>query len=256
MKLEALETTDRIPRGSIPLYFQIERVLRTRIGEGEYPPGSSLPNEAQLCEQFGVSRSTVRQALAVLQREGLITRRAGKGTSVAIRAPGEAYPASLGSFQDFFMYARETTYHHLSAAAVNPPPEVAERLKISPGSQVMGYRGLRSGGGRPFVFVTSWLPMSIGRQFTKEDMQHGPMVLLVGAKFGINIAEIQQHLGATLANKEIAELLDVRARSPILLAKRLYLSAGGDPVDFTINYFCPDRFEYQQRFVRSGARDR
>lgn len=248
--------SEHIPRGSIPLYFQIERVLRGRIGDGDYAAGTSLPNEAQLSQEFGVSRSTVRQALAALQREGLITRRAGKGTTVAVRAPGDVFTASLGSFQDFFMYARESTYHHISAAAVDPPAEVAERLKIIPDAQVMGYLGMRSGSGRPFVYVTSWLPMSIGQQFTAEDMPHGPMALLLGPKLGIHIVEIRQHLSATLATKDVAEVLDVRPRSPILLAKRLYLSTGGVPVDFTINYFNPERFEYQQRFVRSDVRDR
>lgn len=238
-----------IARGSIPLHFQIERLIRARIQSGDYPPGAALPSEAQLCQEFQVSRSTLRQALGSLQRERLITRHSGKGTFVAARAAGDSFAGFLGSIEDIFAYARETEYQLLTSARVEPPPEVTAMLKIPPGSKVMEYHGLRRRGGPPFVYVTTWLPLNIGQQIDPADIRSGPIVLLISELVGIRIAEVQQWMTVTLASREVARALKVPLRSPMLLVKRLYLSSEGVPVDFTVNYFRPDLFELHQRFV-------
>src|SRR5262245_6414403 len=175
--IPAMPTGDRersrIARGSIPLHFQIERVIRARIQSGDYPPGAALPSEAQLCQEFQVSRSTLRQALGSLQRERLITRHSGKGTFVAAPVSGDSFAGLLGSIDDIFAYARETQYRLLAFAHVEPSDEVTAMLKVPPGSKVIEYHGLRCRNGPPFVYVTTWLPMNIGQQLDPADIQSG-----------------------------------------------------------------------------------
>src|SRR5665647_2612042 len=67
----------------VPLYYQLQEIIRSRIESGQWQPGQQLPPEAELCEEFSLSRGTVRQALADLVREGLLHRRRGKGSFVA-----------------------------------------------------------------------------------------------------------------------------------------------------------------------------
>lgn len=249
------ESLHTIPRGSIPLHFQIERILRARMRSGDYPSGALLPSEGELSQQFGVSRSTIRQALGSLQGEGIVTRQPGRGTFVTSRPPGENFTGPLGSIEDIFVYVQETNYQLLSAVPIEPPPEVAQLLKVPTAAKVMEYRGVRFRGGPPFVYITTWLPMNLGQQITPEDIQNKPIVLLIDTQFGIRIGELQQRITATLATQDVAQVLNLPLRSPILLIKRLYLSREGVPVEFTANYFCPDRFEYHQRFVRAGVRE-
>lgn len=237
-----------VARGSIPLYFQLERVLRSRLQSEQYPLDGTLPGEVELCREFGVSRSTVRQALATLQREGLIARHPGRGTFP--RRQHEAFSWQLGSIQDIFDYARETKYRLLSRSSVEPPPAVAQLLKTSVGTKVMQYRGVRSQTGLPFVYTTTWLPMNLGEQIRAEEIRSNPIVVLIESLCGIQIGEVQQHTTAIPATREVAQVLNVPVRCPILLVKRLYFSREGIPVDFAVNYFAAQRFEYHERLMR------
>ena len=80
----------------VPMYYQLKLQLQADIREGRMRPGDMLPPECELCEQLGVSRPTVRQAMSELVAEGLLTRRKGKGTFVA--APAER-PVDARFFQ-------------------------------------------------------------------------------------------------------------------------------------------------------------
>lgn len=81
----------------IPYYLQISESLRARIQAGEWPRGSQIPTEAELCQAYDVSRITIRQALALLVRDGLLVRGRGKGTFV--REPNlTAAPRTVSSF--------------------------------------------------------------------------------------------------------------------------------------------------------------
>ncbi len=194
----------------------------------------------------------MRQALSSLQREQLIVRQPGKGTFVTSRERNgdEGFTGPLGSIEDIFTYARETTYELLSMGPVEAPPDVAQLLKLPPGARLMEYRGLRARSGPPFVYIKSWLPLNIGQQITREEIQNHPIVVLIESLCGIRIGEVQQRMTATLADQEAARVLDVPKRSPILLVKRLYFSSDGVPVDYSINHFSPGRFEYHVRLLR------
>ena len=70
---------------SIPLYYQLETILREKIRSGEYPPGDPFPTEDQLVQSYRLSRITVRKALSALEKDGLIDRKRGKGSVVTER---------------------------------------------------------------------------------------------------------------------------------------------------------------------------
>src|SRR5205823_5738841 len=86
----ALSDSDRAPltrEFGLPLYQQIQHLLRHRIVKGEYPAGSKIPSETELCRALGVSRVTVRQALRELVRDDMLVKAHGKGTFVAANTP-------------------------------------------------------------------------------------------------------------------------------------------------------------------------
>lgn len=244
-------TPSPIVRGSIPLYFQIERILRDRLRSGHYPGSESLPAETDLCREFSVSRSTVRQAISVLQREGLIVRHAGRGSFPG--QPDTTFSWQVGSVQDIFDYARETSYRLLSRLALEPPPEVAKLLDIANDTEVIQYRGVRSRGGPPFVYSITWLLKSLGEQIRVDEIRSSPIVVLIETLCGIQVAEVHQRTTAIAASREVAKILEIPVRSPILLVKRLYFSKERVPIDFAVNYFTAQRFEYSQRLTRFRA---
>src|SRR5579864_8891307 len=85
----------------VPFYFQLAELIEQAIVSGRWDPGSRLPSEPELCEQFGLSRTTVRQALSRLEQRGLIERLKGQGTFVQRGQPGLwLLQSSEGFFQE------------------------------------------------------------------------------------------------------------------------------------------------------------
>jgi GntR family transcriptional regulator len=72
----------KLKSGPIPLYYQLETVFRNKIASGEWSVGSKIPNELELSKNYGVSVMTIKQALATLVTEGIISRKRGSGTFV------------------------------------------------------------------------------------------------------------------------------------------------------------------------------
>jgi DNA-binding transcriptional regulator YhcF (GntR family) len=109
----------RLVSGPIPLYFQLEQILRSRIAGGEFKAEAALPSEDQICSQYGISRITVRRALAALNAQGLITRRRGVGSFLAAQQRG-VQPRLTGSLSEFLATAAQSGWSNVIQACGSP----------------------------------------------------------------------------------------------------------------------------------------
>ena len=146
-------------RPGIPRYLQIAEDIRRELrGEGE-----QIASEHALCARYKVSRPTIRQALDVLVQEGRIYRHAGRGT-FATAVVGDPRLRVIGSVDDMLAMADENWFKVLSREFVRVPPNIAQALKLVPGS--LGYRviGVRHSEDGPFQHVTAWMPEATATQ--------------------------------------------------------------------------------------------
>jgi DNA-binding GntR family transcriptional regulator len=162
----------------VPRYQQIARELKAAIVGGQYPVGARLPTEAELCDSFGISRFTAREAVRLLATAGLVTRRQRAGT-VVIALPGEArYTPTLASLNDLQQYARDTEMRVVYVGRIALDRARARAFGAEPGAEwihavgirhesatagaasARGARGavrVRPGDGRPFCVVRVFL---------------------------------------------------------------------------------------------------
>jgi GntR family transcriptional regulator len=163
----AARRTDPAPRVSRdagePLYRQLAALIGDRIGSGAWSPGSRLPTEPGLMAEHGISRITVRQAIALLVRGGLVVTRPGKGSFVA--APKVSH--DLGALRGFYDALRDqglepqTELLEFSPSSGSADPALPEGLDLP-----VRLRRLYSLEGSPFAVVDAWLPAAaaaIGR---------------------------------------------------------------------------------------------
>ena len=144
-------------RPGIPRYLQIADDIRRELrGEGE-----QIASEHSLCTRYKVSRPTIRQALDVLVQEGRIYRHAGRGTfSTAVT--GDPRMRVIGSIDDMMALAAENWFKLISRELVRVPPNIAQALKLPPGSPAYRIVGVRHSENGPFQHVTAWVPEPIG----------------------------------------------------------------------------------------------
>jgi GntR family transcriptional regulator len=146
----------RIDRDSpVPFWFQLAGVIEHAISSGRWRPGERLPSESELCSHFEISRTTVRQALARLEQEGMVIRRKGFGTFVASASPRMWLVQSQeGFFQDeVFRLGRAVTSEILRREVTELPSWAAAALALPEGSQGVVMERLRSVDGRLALVV-------------------------------------------------------------------------------------------------------
>lgn len=211
-------------------YRVIADELRSAIASGTYAPGDRLPGENALMEHYGVARMTARQALAVLQNEGLTATRRGAGVFVRDFQPiirdgikrlsrdrwltGRGIWGGDGE-------RRPLTVDNLKVREVRAPAYVAEVLGITTGERVVERERRYLLDGRPVLLATSWLPASIaaGTPIARKDTGEGGLYARL-AELGYAPTHFREDLRARMPSGEEASTLDIPAGTPVITVAR------------------------------------
>src|SRR5256886_2250108 len=205
-------------RPGIPRYLQIADAIRQDLrGEGE-----RIPSEHALCKRFKVSRPTIRQALDVLVEEGLLYRHAGRGTFSTPSAGADPKLRVIGSVGDMMALGDESWFKLVAREIVPVPANIAHALRLPPRSSVYQISGVRHADNGPFQHVTAYVPLTIGTALSDEDLSKTSLIGAIERVLGVPIKLMEQVVDAALAPRQIAELLQVRPRTPLLLFERTY----------------------------------
>ena len=142
----------------IPLYYQLAEQLGEQIQAGELEPGAQIPSEREMSEQFGISRMTVRQAIAYLVQQGVLVVKQGVGTFVA--EPKLAHDALhlLGFTEEMMRRGGTATSRTLEQAVITPPKGVANELGLKPGEAVVKIVRLRLSADTPLLLEAIFIP--------------------------------------------------------------------------------------------------
>lgn len=238
----------------IPLYYQLENLLREQINSGAYVAGDRLPTESELIAQYGVSRITVRQALLALAAEGVIERRQGRGTFVVERKnKRRAFRGQThltGSLDEIIEMGLATPVKVLEMNRVEAGAHEAERLGLKPGEPIYRVKRLRLRQGKPYSLIVNCLPVEIGARFTRAELSSGSLLKTIESKLGLRPEHADQQITAALADPYVAGLLDVRVGSALLSIERVVYTAEEQPVEYVHVLYRSDLYSYAVRLTR------
>jgi GntR family transcriptional regulator len=235
-----------------PLYRRVYHALHDQILAEHWPPGSLLPNEPTLAQQFSVSRVTIRRSLAELEREGLIERRRGHGTTVRSRWPSPPVHAEVSGFVasiKSLVAQTEVDLLHYDVAPV--PMAVARTLEIEPESRALHMIRLRRFGGAPYCHQVNWLRADVADRLDRDDVATRGLVQ-VYEDLGLLPRTAEQRCFARAAGTTVASLLDVTASAPVLGVERIFRDAEGKPFDVMSGLYRADRFVFDMTMHLGG----
>jgi GntR family transcriptional regulator len=214
----------------VPLYHQLQAVLKAEIESRKWQPDEQLPNEAKLAERFGVSKITVRQALQELADLGYIRREHGRGTFVERRKFDEG-PRELTSFtEEMRRHELIAQSHILSQTTIEAEAKVADALHIPLKSQVFVLKRVRLAGGEPMSVQTAHIPGSLVPQL--EVREEDSLYELLQSRYHLYAARARETYFAALAQTPTAELLGVAPGSPVFEVERVTLLPNEKPFEF------------------------
>ena len=223
-----------------------QQELRQAITGGAYRPGSQLPTEAALCEMLGVSRTVVREALRVLEDDGLVARRHGVGTFVRNHAILKNLNFNFGITEMIESAGLKSGTSHLAIQTENADQEKAEQLHVPVGTSLITVERVRTADGRPVVYSLDTLTESL-----LQRADFNPQLLLTQSIYNI----LQNSLGQVI-EYGIARLLPVAAPEHVAVklnlppnALTLYIvqtdySSADEPLVYSCEYHLPDAFDF------------
>lgn len=236
--------TKLIQRKKLPLYFQIESILRSKILTGELKEGDRLPPENELSKQFGVSPLTVRQALSFLVEEGLLDRKPGIGTIVK-KNPDEKITLSLsGKIDELLSVGLETETKCLRSEIIRGLDRPMRYLKLSEADPFYFMEKVRYWKGIPIMVVREYAPWSLIRLSSKDEKSILSLYSILTQKKGLTLKEVFQTIESLIADKEIASLLQIEMGSPLFYVERTFIEESGVPFLFQVTFTRAEYFKF------------
>lgn len=235
----------------IPLYIQLETLLRNKIELGEISSTEKLPSGKELSQTYGVSQITVKKALATLSAEGLLRRQRGKGTFISGGLNGFRSIKLTGSMEDLIAHGLETKVRILEVKKTTASERVAKFLKIPIREEILLFRRLRQTGDKPFAYVVNYLPTKIGLRITPQDLKTKTMLQVLEKKLRLPLGPIRQSIEAMAADGEIASHLNIHIHDPVLHVETEVFLKSGEPLELVHTFYRADRYRYTIEVIRS-----
>lgn len=236
-------------------YAELARKLTGAVLSGKYPPDSLIPSEVELAQAYGVARGTVRSALSVLERDGLVERRRGAGTRVRQQQHHETFGQTLDGLESLLQYARDTRRVVRSAKRCVLDRAEATFLGAEPGSRWVRIRNFRyepGRNGRPICFNESYVHIRLAGVTRYIHDGKSAICDLIERHCGVRTHLIDQELQVATIPAYLAEDLDASEGMSALRIFRRYRDATGWLFEISVSLHPSDRFSYRMQLRRSA----
>jgi len=241
--------------GPIPKHHQLTEILRKRIISGKLKPNDQFPTEETLCQEYQVSRGTVRQAIGTLVHEGLIHREQGRGTFVT-PAQTQSTFFTLTSFDEAMRQQHRQPSTRLLTKELRPAtPVVAERLALTTHEPVIHITRLRLANDEPVVFECRHLAQSLCPQLIEDDLEQESIHWLLIHKYNLPLIRATHTMEARILSPEEAEILQVQAGTAAFFVDRLTYTIHDDqgerPAVWYQAFYRGDEYHFKAEFQAS-----
>lgn len=237
----------------LPLYKSLANTLEGRIYNGDWPVGSALPTEADLCKNFQASRHTLRHALQILETSGLIFRRQGAPTQIISRQKLRRFTQSFNSPVDILSYPRDTYRVNLVEEFIEIDKVQAEMIGCPAGSSWYHIGGIRKR--QETEEIISWSDIYILPQFASltTDPEHSQVMVFeqIEKRYGARIERAELDVYALAAPPDIAEHLKLKTSDPCLVIIRRYFDIQDKLFEVTVTYHPEKKYVYSMEFRAS-----
>ena len=224
---------------SIPLYIQFKDHLLAQIRNGELQPGQRLPPTRQFCEQFKISRITVRKALEELTLDGLVKTVKGKGTYITQELEQEFHP--LASFsQQMKALNRVPSSQLLDSKVTSATEGLANELKISVGTPVIMIERLRLSNNEPWAWQTAYLPQALCPNILTYDLHNNSLYQLLREKYTLLPFDSEHKYDARLASHNERDKLNLPEPSAVLVMRQTSFLENARPFEYTRTIYRPN----------------
>jgi len=218
----------------IPLYVQIVAGLRAKISAGDYLPGQKIPPESQLCQEFGVSRITIRRAVKTLVDECLLYTKQGKGTFVNAVKIGRRLPQLYSFSEDMRELGYEPSSKVLERILVEADPETATLLDLPESDHLVNkISRVRMANKIPILIEQTFIPHYLCPDLLEESFDHKSLYHTLTERYRLELDRAEETYEVRFPTASEAKELGCKRSLPAFSIQRLAFHKGGGVVELT-----------------------
>ncbi len=232
----------KITHPQLPRYYQIEQAILAHIQKNIIQAGEQLPSEAELAQQYQVSRITAKRALDDLVGQGWAYRQQGRGTFVSHTRIKDM--SGFRSFtKDILSKGHTPSSRVVQFEQIPAGEEEAARLKLNVGDPVYLLKRIRYADDHPVAFETAFLPVRLFPNLIQYNLNES-LFSVLNDHYHITPTWADAEIQASNSTPEIASLLGMRAGDAVLTAYRLTYTETFELVEYVISIYCGSRFTF------------
>ena len=224
---------------------QITISLRRLIAAGAFAE-NRLPSEPELAQRLGASRTTVREALAKLELDGILVRKHGVGTFINERILNIG--TRLEEVSDFAEMIRLSgfapTVSHRELSLGRPSKDILEKLALEPGEEVLTTANVFFADDIPVIYCTDTIPANLIRSAYRDEELHGPVYTFLDQRCKQSVAYNLTEVVPVVADTQLSDLLDCPSGNPLHRFIEIAFNADDAPIMFSDEYYRPDYFTF------------
>jgi len=222
-----------------PIFEQITDWMRKKIQMEEWQDDQQILSESDLSKKLGVSRGTVRKAIEVLISERLLVRIHGKGTFVKNKILLEQKPTwrLAGFSRDLISRGIPYSTKVLRRDIVQPPEEVREKLNLAPTDKIFNMQRLRKINQQPVLLIENHIVYDFCEGIMEVDFEKNQLYVTLENKFDIKFDWAKRTYRSLIANRDVANLLNLPKNAPLMYLEELYHDIHSTPVEYTRAWF-------------------
>lgn len=221
----------------IPLYYQLENIVKKRIKDGIYNIDEKIPSERSLSEEFNLSRATISKSINNLVEEDVLYRKRGQGTFVS-KNKVDFFPGLLGFTKIMNQKGMNPSSKVISQSLIIPDQNLCDKLKISEDEKVIFIQRLRLADNEIINLEKAYVPYNLCPQLLDADLSIESIYKLLTDE-GHKPSKADQEVQAILSNDELSNLLKINENDAVLKRKRITYSKHA-PIEYTLNYYRGD----------------
>lgn len=225
----------------VPLYYQLKEILIDMIDKRDLRENDRLPTEQELCQQYKISRATVRPALKELENEDYIYKIQGKGTFVSPKKFQQDLLKFYSFTEEMKKKGKTPASRVLDFAVIDCGGKIASKLEIN---KIYRFTRLRLADDEPMMIETTYLPYDLFPGIERKDLEKRPLYAILINKYNTSFSKAEETFRSVLLNEREAENLSYIKGGPAILLERVTYNSSGQIIEYTKSVARGDKFEF------------
>jgi len=228
----------------LSLYYQLKQIIIDMIDKRELKENDRLSTEQELCDQYNISRATVRQALKELENEDYIYKIQGKGTFVSPRRFQQDLLKFYSFTEEMKKIGKIPSSQVLDFKIITPNEKVSRILNIDQNKKAYEFIRLRLADNEPMILESTYMPYGLFPDITKGKLEITPLYDILINEYNETFSKAEESFRPTLLSREEAKILNYIKGGPAILLERITYDGEKRVIEYTKSVARGDRFKY------------